>query len=150
MSWSASAQRIALKLQQIERARKFAAEARVADARDEADGARRGRDDAARSLEAAEQGWAGHLASGRIDLELGKSIAAQLMREDSALMLRERGLEAAASELEAELQTWRLTEAKVRSGERALSKGRRRLAKRAQGKIDQNLAERTTWAWFRK
>src|SRR4051794_4741637 len=116
-------QRMAQKLQDIERARKLASEARVAAARSEAAGALDKRDEAARSLDAAEEGWAGYLGSGFIDLELGKSVGAQVLRQESELMLRSLGLEAAEKQLESELAGWRMVEARVRSGERKLQAG---------------------------
>jgi hypothetical protein len=148
MSWSASQHKMALKLQQIERARKAAAEARLAGARMDAADARDSRDEAAEALEAAEEGWAAQLKSGRLELELGKSAAAELIGKDCELGRQEDRLGAAEEQLANELEQWRSIEAKVRSGERALRTGRRMLARRGEARADQALAERTTWAWF--
>lgn len=149
MNWSKAKQRMAAELQAIERARKRAAEARLADARAVAAEAEEARAEAGAAVTQAECSWSQHLSQGSFNLELGQALGAQLVMDQHELERGDERKTKADRMLGDELRAWQGIEAIVRSGEKVLRRGQRELAKRAEAARDRELAERTTWKWFR-
>jgi hypothetical protein len=150
MKWSKAKQRMASKLQEIERARKRAAELRLLDARDQSAAAEQLRLEAQAELGEAEQHWHAHLISGRLDLELGKAFAVRVLSEQHGLDVKSESACEAERKVEETHQDWQKVEAAVRSGDLILGRGRRALLKRSENASDQALSDATTWKWFRQ
>lgn len=149
MKWGKERQRMALKLQDIERARKSAAEARLLSARAEVGEAQEASTTARSAVEDAERGWSDHLSSKSFNLELGLALAAQLLENQHELERREQCERETEHKLEQERHAWQKLEASVRSGDHVLRRGRREIARRAENARDHELSEQTTWKWFR-
>ena len=148
MKWSKAKQRMALKLQEIERARKQVAEARLLDARIAADDATQAKDQAAGQLADADASWRRHLGSPGFDLALGQALGAELLLSQRELETRQADETRDHARLDSAVERWRHVETAVRVGDQHLSRGRREVAKRAEASREQGLAERTTWKWF--
>ena len=149
MKWSRAKQRMATKLQDIERARKRAAEARLGDARASAAEADAAKTKAEAAVAQADRSWSDHLSSKSFGLELGQAFGAQLLQEQSRLVLSEDRKANADRTLTAEQQAWQKIDTAVRTGDDVLRRGRRQLAKSAERARDQALSDSTTWKWFR-
>jgi hypothetical protein len=148
VKWSRASQRMAAKLQEIERVRKQAAEARLLDARAASDEAERARLGAEGVVADAEQAWNAHLTSRWFDPGLGRAFAADILMQERALDRCRVYEQAQADELERQRDAWRRIEASVRSGERRLRRGRSKLLKAAEARREQELSDRTSWRWF--
>jgi hypothetical protein len=150
MKWSRAKQQMLLKLQEIERARKRAAEARLLDARAAADEAEMARSKAEGEVHKAELSWSGHLKSARLNVELGQVLGAQLLQQQRVLDAHQDRERSEKRKLDEQTEVWRVIEASVRSADKNLGWARRALAKRAEAAREQELSERTTWKWFHR
>jgi hypothetical protein len=150
MKWSRTKQQMVLKLQEIERARKRAAEARLLEARAAVDQAELATSEAERELHIAELSWTGHLKSARFNVELGQALGAQLLQQQRVLDRHQDRERTEKHKLDDQMEAWRKIEASVRSADKNLGWARRALVKRAEASRDQELAERTTWKWFHR
>lgn len=150
MRWSKARLEMLVKLQQMERARRSEAEARLASAAADHCDARVARDEANAALAQAERGWVDHHQMSRFDLDLARMLGAQLLERERELGSREAMVGEAKEQEEKERSVWRMLETRVRSGDEALTRGRRLLTRRAEGRADQEISDRTTWRWFRR
>jgi hypothetical protein len=150
MRWSKARQQMLAKLQQVERARRSAAEERLASARARSDEATFARDDASAALDAARREWTEHHSKGRLDIALAQLVAGNLVVRHRELDGCEQRVSAAQAQEDEERAVWRALEASVRSGDDVLRRGRRRLARQAEASRDQILSDRTTWRWFQR
>lgn len=148
MKWSKAKQRMAFKLQEIERARRQAAEARLRDARIAADDATQAKDQAEDRLAHADASWGRHLGLPGFDLALGQALGTQLLLSQRELETRQADEKRDHTRLETAVERWRRVETAVRVGDQHLKRGRRELLKRAEASREQGLAEHTTWKWF--
>lgn len=150
MSRSKARLQTALKLQAIERARKITAEMRLSDARSAADLAQRQQSAASDALRDAEAAWIERLAGRRLNLELQLGFAGLILsREGEHAALGEEKVEAERI-LDQRRSSWQELEASVRSGDQLLRRWRRDLARRSAESGDQELADRTSWKWYRR
>jgi hypothetical protein len=148
MKWSKAKRQMVLKLQEIERARKRAAEARLLDARTALDDAERAKGDAETELAGAERSWRGYLQSPGFNVELSQALSAQLLDQQRALEAQQDDERRAKRRLDEQVQVWRRIEASVTSVDRHIGLARRAAIKRTEDAREQELAERTTWKWF--
>ena len=142
--------KIALKLQAIERARRSAAEMELGQARTAAERSGTEETAATRALGEAERAWAGQLAGRTIDVELNKSFAGHLLASERELIERQAENREAGRLVDQKRSSWTKLEASVRSGDMLLGRWRRDLHRRAAERSDQELADRTSWNWFRR
>ena len=148
MKWSRTKQRMALKLQEIERARKRAIEARLLEARAAAEQAEQATSEAQGELLQAEISWSGHLKSASFNVELGQALGAHLLHQQRALDIRQDHERSQKCRLDEQTEIWRKIEASVRSADKNLSSARRALVKRSEASREHELSERTMWKWF--
>ena len=150
MRWSPPKQRIAAKLQAIERAQRSAAEARMSAARSEADEASERSSSARNKLDEAARSWTDCVAGGRFNLELQLCLAEELLRKEQESEACDRDQSDAETRFDQRKHDWRQLETGVRAGDHLLKKGRRYLLRRAEAARDHSLSDQTTWKWFKR
>ena len=150
MKWSKSNQRMAERLQSIERARKSAAELRLASAREGAVEAEERAGDARKDAQRAEQDWADHLRNGQFDVELQRALSRDVLWKEQELGAREQRRSDAEAEFDRQRHEWQHLEAGVQAANEVLRRGRRFLLRRSNDSQDHETSLQTTWKWFRR
>lgn len=150
MKWSKARQRMAARLQAIERAQRAAAELRLASARSDADSAEERAREARLRAGEAERDWADRLGAGRFDVELQRVLSDELLRKERELADREVQRSDADSAFDRQRHEWQHLEAGVKAGDELLRRGRRFLSRRSNDSRDAAISHQATWKWFRR
>ena len=148
MSWSSANQRMVVKLQAIERARKSVAEDLLSSARAASDHAEQAASIAREQLDRAQAMWAERLDGNVFDPALQLGLARQVVTRQSELISSDEQRKKAEATLCRRRGAWQQLEASARSGDLFLRRGRRSLARRLEDKRDHEIADLTSWKWF--
>ena len=138
-----------VKLVQVQHARRAAAEAALAEARDAESSARGARDEAQNAATAAADDWSDFLSRPGFAPEYACGLAARLIaREAAAGEAGERLILAEGAHVQRQ-DGWRLSEALVKLADASLTKARRTTARAREEKRLGALSDRITFGWMR-
>ena len=137
-------------LHAIERARKLTSEARLSDARSSIERAAGAEQHALEMLAVSEADWVRGTTGGPVNLDLQQCLARELVTKQTFASDASLRRGEADALLEQSLQDWRLQEAKVRSSDRALRLGKRKLERKADEARAAERADRICWNWFHR